>query len=122
MQRTMQTPLELLQWLLLPHFAKATPFAHTARVNLIQTSVHQHEFLPKLSYFSLKIIKSQQCTCSSSENFFIFIFSRFCKNIWYDINLAKIYIWRRGPQRQGHNVVGHDARCRQEWAPSVAQT
>jgi hypothetical protein len=33
---------------------------------------------------------------------------KFCKNI----------IWRHGPRRQGHNVVGRDARCRQEWALS----
>jgi hypothetical protein len=48
--------------------------------------------------------------------FFIFILSRFCKNIWSGTNFAKIYIWCRGPRRQGHNVVGRGARCRQEWA------
>jgi hypothetical protein len=50
---------------------------------------------------------------------FLYIyFSRFCKNIWSGINLAKIYIWRRVPRRPGHNAVGHGARCRQEWALS----
>jgi hypothetical protein len=52
------------------------------------------------------------------KNFFIFNLSRFCKNIWSGTNLAKIYIWRRGPRRQGHNAAGHGARCRQEWALS----
>jgi hypothetical protein len=28
----------------------------------------------------------------------------------------------RGSRRQGHNAVGNGAWCRQEWAPSVAQT
>jgi hypothetical protein len=32
--------------------------------------------------------------------FYIFILSRFCKNIWSVTNFAKIYIWRRGPRRQ----------------------
>jgi hypothetical protein len=52
------------------------------------------------------------------SNFFIYIciLSRFCKNIWSGTNFAKIYIWRCGPRRQGHNVVGRGARCRQEWA------
>jgi hypothetical protein len=50
--------------------------------------------------------------------FFIFNLSRFCKNIWSDINLAKIYIWRRGQRRQEHNAVGRGARYRQEWALS----
>jgi hypothetical protein len=47
---------------------------------------------------------------------YIFNLSRFCKNIWSGTNLLKIYIWHRGPRRQGHNAVGHGARCRQEWA------
>jgi hypothetical protein len=50
--------------------------------------------------------------------FFIFILSRFCKNIWSGANFAKIYIGHRGPRRQGHNAVGPGARCRQEWALS----
>jgi hypothetical protein len=50
--------------------------------------------------------------------FYIFNLSHFCKNIWSGINLAKIYIWRRGPRRQEHNTVGRGARCRQEWALS----
>jgi hypothetical protein len=50
--------------------------------------------------------------------FYIFNLSRFCKNIWSNTNLAKIYIWRRGLWRQGHNAVGHGARCRPEWALS----
>jgi hypothetical protein len=37
---------------------------------------------------------------------------KFCKNIYC----------RRGPQRQGHNVVAHGGRSRQEWALSVGQT
>jgi hypothetical protein len=28
---------------------------------------------------------------------------------------SKIYIWLRGPRRQGHNAMGCGARCRQEW-------
>jgi hypothetical protein len=64
------------------------------------------------------------CSCIQSnyrslrEEFFIFNLSRFCKNIWSGTNLAKIYIWRRGPWRQGHNAVGRGARCQQEWALS----
>jgi hypothetical protein len=53
-----------------------------------------------------------------SQNFFIFILSRFCKNIWSGTNFAKIYIWRSGSRRQGHNTVGRGARCCQEWALS----
>jgi hypothetical protein len=51
-----------------------------------------------------------------SEFFFIFIFSRFCKNIWSVTNLAKIYIYRRGPQRQGLNAAAHGVTSHQEWA------
>jgi hypothetical protein len=52
------------------------------------------------------------------KNFFIFNLSWFCKNIWSGTNLAKIYIWHRGPWRQGHNAVGRGARCQQEWVLS----
>jgi hypothetical protein len=54
--------------------------------------------------------------------FFIFILSRFCKNIWSVTNLAKIYICRRGPQREGLNAVAHGGRSRQEWARSPNAT
>jgi hypothetical protein len=48
--------------------------------------------------------------------FYIFIFSRFCKNIWSVTNLAKIYICRRGPRHQGLNAAAHSVRSHQEWA------
>jgi hypothetical protein len=48
--------------------------------------------------------------------FFIFILSRFYKTIWSVTNFAKIYICRRGPRRQGHNIVAPGGRSRQEWA------
>jgi hypothetical protein len=51
-----------------------------------------------------------------SEFFYIFILSRFCKNIWPVTNLAKMYVYRRGSRRQGLNVVAHGVRSRQEWA------
>jgi hypothetical protein len=47
--------------------------------------------------------------------FFIIFLSVFCKNIWS-------YICRRGPRRQGHNVVAHGGRSRQQWARSVRRT
>jgi hypothetical protein len=54
--------------------------------------------------------------------FFIFILSQLCKNIWSATNFAKIYICYRGPRRQGHTVVAHGGRSCQEWALSVGQT
>jgi hypothetical protein len=54
------------------------------------------------------------------ENFFIFILSRFCKNIWSVKNFAKnIHL---PPRRQEHNVVAHDDRSCQEWALSSNAT
>jgi hypothetical protein len=41
---------------------------------------------------------------------------KFCKNICSVTNFAKIYICRREPRRQGHNVVTHGVRSRHEWA------
>jgi hypothetical protein len=56
-----------------------------------------------------------RCKESRGE-FFIFILSRFCKNIWSVTNFAKKYICRRGPWRQDHNAVAHGVRSCQEWA------
>jgi hypothetical protein len=53
-----------------------------------------------------------------SRIFLYLIFHDFAKIYGLAHNLAKIYIWRRGLRCQGHNAVGHGARCRQEWAPS----
>jgi hypothetical protein len=58
-------------------------------------------------------------------NFRIFLYIYFIailQKYMFRRNFAKIYIWRGGLQRQGHNAMGHDAWCRQEWALSVAQT
>jgi hypothetical protein len=49
---------------------------------------------------------------------YIFFISRFCKNIWSARNFAKLYICRRGPRRQGHNVVAHGVRDITSW-PTV---
>jgi hypothetical protein len=54
--------------------------------------------------------------------FFIFIFIAILQNIWFATNFAKIYVCRRGPQRQGQNGVAHGGKSRQEWALSVGQT
>jgi hypothetical protein len=54
-----------------------------------------------------------------SVEFFIFILSRFCKNIWPTTNFAKIYMYRSGPRRQVHNAAAHGERSRQEWAQTL---
>jgi hypothetical protein len=56
-------------------------------------------------------------------NCFIYLFYHdFAKIYGPPQILQKIYTCRRGPQRQGHNVVAHGGRSHQEWALSVAQT
>jgi hypothetical protein len=54
-----------------------------------------------------------------ARNFFIFILSRFCKNILSVINFAKIYTFRRGSRCQRHKVVAHGGRSHQEWARTL---
>jgi hypothetical protein len=43
----------------------------------------------------------QEWSCTCCEFFYIFNLSRFCKNIWSDTNLAKIYIWCPWPTASG---------------------
>jgi hypothetical protein len=95
----------------------------------VHTSIEREEIRPETHLFCTLLGRSYDdpfCSVHSLvpplQDFFIFILSRICKNIWPVTNFAKIYICRRGPRRQGHNAVAHGGRSRQEWALSVVQT
>jgi hypothetical protein len=69
---------------------------------------------PKISMAQQKnpSLRKSKLTLLPSPKFFYIYLSQFCKNIWSVTNFAKKYICRRGPQRQGHNVVAHGGRSR----------
>jgi hypothetical protein len=48
--------------------------------------------------------------------FYIYFIMIFAKIYGPPQIFAKIYICRRGPRRQGHNLMTHGGRSRQEWA------
>jgi hypothetical protein len=60
--------------------------------------------------FTPSVAKGVFKSVDQSEFFYIYFFSQFWKNIWSLTNLAKIYICRRGPRRQGLNAVALGAQ------------
>jgi hypothetical protein len=62
------------------------------------------------------------CPSSPADDFFYIYITILQKYIICPRNFSKIYISRRDPRRQRHNVVAHGGRNRQEWILSVGQT
>jgi hypothetical protein len=58
---------------------------------------------------------------ASLEFFNIFSIS-ILQNYMVRRNFTELYICRRGPRRQGHNVVAYGGRSHQQWARSVRRT